>query len=157
MVWPKTYILLTEDTRMLRRHFFEENAPSLESADETIEQRIDAMAKLKDVNDKSFNAVNWQIAMDHIVQKSDKASAKTLVGLLTKGMTDTLEKAVTEGSLADSDLPSAEQRDRLIDLGLMSLVSEKGKKMNAVSMVGFKFWDLAGGDTAAKDDKDDGD
>lgn len=113
---------------MLRRHFFEENAPSLESADETIEQRIDAMAKLKDVNDKSFNAVNWQIAMDHIVQKSDKASAKTLVGLLTKGMTDTLEKAVTEGSLADSDLPSAEQRDRLIDLGLMSLVSRKARR-----------------------------
>lgn len=142
---------------MLRRHFFEENLPSMESAEETIEQRIAAMEKLKDVNDKSFNAVNWQIAMDHVVDKGDKEHAKKLSGLLTKGMSDTLKKAVKDGSLADSDLPNKDGRDRLVDLGLMVKVAEKGKTLNAVSLIGFKFWELAGGETAGDEDEDDKD
>lgn len=141
---------------MLRTAMFEDNAVSMEAADDTVDKRIDAMIEMKDVNDKSFNAVNWRVAMDQIVEKGDKKSAKGLYPLLTKPMSDTLEKAITEGSLKDSDLPSKDGRAVLVDLGLMTIIAEKGEKMNAVTMQGHSFYKLAGGkkdDDAKKDDE----
>jgi hypothetical protein len=135
---------------------FEENHPSLESADDTVEKRIDAMAKMDNVNDKSFNAVNWQVAMDHIDDKNDKKSAKVLYKLLTEPMTKVFEKAVKEGSLKDSEAGGKDVLNRLHDLGLLAPISEKGETLNAVTLLGSKFFELAGGkvEEEKKDDKE---
>jgi hypothetical protein len=134
---------------------FEENSPSMEAADTTIDQRIDAMIKMKDVNDKSFNAVNWQVGMDQIVEKSNKKGAKGLYALLTSPMVTTLEATIKDGSQSDSDVSSKDALNRLNDLGLMTTISEKGKKMNAVTLMGYQFYTLAGGKAEeSKDDKD---
>lgn len=143
---------------MLRRHMLsEEPEMSMENADDTVEQRIAAMIKMDNVNDKSFNAVNWQVAMDHIAEKKDKSSAKGLYKLLTEPMTKLFEKAVKEGSLKDSDAGSKDALNRLKDLGLMTTISEKGEKLNAITELGSKFYELAGGDTKKEADDEEED
>ena len=137
---------------MLRKHFFEENDLSLESKEDTIEQRIAAMLELKDVNDDSFNAVNWQVAMDHVIDTDDKESAKKLFGLLTDAMAGTFEQCVNEGPVAAGDLDSKEARDRLMDLGMVTQVVVKGEEgFTAATNRGHNFWIKAGGEAKADD------
>lgn len=142
---------------MLQAGYFveqEENV-SLEQQGGTIEERIEGLLQLKDVDDDGFNPVNYQAAIDHVLEKKQKENAKGLLGLLTPKMTEVLGDLLSKGPMEDGDLSSKEGRDGLMDLSLaVAIVGKSGDKENAATMMALHLWNLAGFDEEESTDDD---
>jgi hypothetical protein len=144
---------------MLRSSFLEErqSSLSLEQQGGTIEERIEALLEMKNVNDKSFNPINFQAAIDHVIEKKQKEKAQGLLGLLTADMTKVLEAAIENGPMEDSDVPSKDARNELIDLGLVAEVAAKGGegKLTGATIMAANLRKAAGQTEKKSDEVDD--
>lgn len=138
---------------MLKPTYFgtSEEELTLEQQGGTVEERLEKLLELKDVHADGFNPINFQAAVEHVIEKSDKKGAKGLLDLMTGAMGETLQAAIDDGPLEDGDVPSKAGRDDLMKLNLMVAVAGKGgTKLNAATMLAATLRDKAG-----VEDKDD--
>jgi len=148
---------------MLRHdHFGKEDELSLEEQGGTIDERIDKLIALSGMDDDSFNLVNFNAGVQHVVEKKDSDKAEGLYKLLKGDMKKVLEKAIKSGPLEDGEVTSKEARDELVSMNLMAHIttgSEKddGGKACAATYHAYEFWKMAKGDDADDDDSDDDD
>lgn len=144
---------------MLRDTFLKDPAEdlSLEQQGGTIEERIEKLLEMKNVNDKSFNPINFLAAVDHVIEKKQKEKAQGILGLLTEDMTKVLEAAIENGPLEESDVSSKDARNELVDLQLMAVVADKGGegKLSGATVQAAKLRKAAGQTEKKSDEIDD--
>lgn len=145
---------------MLHSKFLKtEEELSLEKAGGTVEERIKDLLELDSVKSKGFNPINFKAAVDHAVEKNSEKTAKGLMGLFTKDMTDILDTILENGPVKDSEISSKEARNEMVDLGLVCIVADKGGKgkLTAATMDAVSLRKAAGVKEEEKDEDDEDD